>query len=181
MSLCSHTPGAQNSTKHFPNAVRVFRLIWGGKVSILIRSCFWQCCSSKLYRTCSFWSWWPTSFFCLLRMYLLTTAFTIQTKNTQGAGETPYQPWITLALRLNHTHTHTRFYELRLVGKWKEYLYISITQNIHFIRQVNTFIPGVKGKKKKHIFLRRRRPPVSRLVVTELGWMWWGLARVAPV
>lgn len=111
VSLCSHTPGAQNSTKHFQNAViwRVFRLIWGGKLSVLIRSCFWRCCSSKLYRMCSFWSWWPTAFFCLQLMYLLTTAFTIQTKTHRrggGLSRPPNQPWMTLTLRLT-THKHT--------------------------------------------------------------------------
>lgn len=96
VSLCLHTPGAQNSTKHFQNAViwRVFRFIWGDKSQVLIRSCLSWCCSSKLYRMCSFWSSWPTSYFCLLLMYWLTTAF----KLTWCGGS-----WMTLALRLKHT------------------------------------------------------------------------------
>lgn len=104
VSLCSHTLWAQNSTKHFQNAVfwRVFWLIGGGKVSVLIRSCSWRCCSSKLYRTYSFLVLMANSFpFAFCRCTHWPTPY-----KHPAAVETANQPWMTLAVRLP-THKHT--------------------------------------------------------------------------
>lgn len=118
-----------------------------------------------------------SSFFCLLLMYLLTSAFTIQTKTL-----------ISRAHSLSDSpHTNTHPFCIHYGFLWendREYLYISITQNIHFRCQVNTFIRGGKRKEwkeqKEHLsFLRQRHPPARRVVRrghTELGWMWRGLA-----
>lgn len=150
-------------------------LDWGGKLSVLTRSCFWQCCGSKLYRMCSFWSWWPTLSFAFC---WLTTAFTIQTKNTRvGAVWTPGSAMNDTRSQNHHTQTHTPLYSLQLEGKWKEYLYISVTQNIHFRSQVNTFIQGEKGT-EKHLFLDDGilQPSGRWGAVTKLELMWWRLA-----
>lgn len=88
------------------------------------------------------------------------------------------------ALRLS-THKHTPLcIHYGLWGKSKEYLYISITQNIHFRCQGNKFR---RGTEKHRSFLRRRHPAAGRLVsvvtvTLDVGAWGWpsGTCRVPP-
>lgn len=144
VSLCTHTPGTKNSTKHFPDAAGVFTLNSGGGNSFLLLS------ADVLIDHCS---------------------HNPKLKNTRGLVK-PHisREWHLLSDSITHKHTH----HFTHCGLWENERNTCIFQLhrtfISYVRLTRSF---EEEKERKHVFLRRQHSPVSRLVRrSQSGWMW---------